>query len=103
MNLRKLRIHVFDYNEKAKHVLLAQGFVEEGKLRRDFYREGVFHASVDRDAHVAKGATIGFVTDYLNRPLQNITSPEAGIVMFIRAVPSLKKGDTIASIGVVKK
>jgi RimJ/RimL family protein N-acetyltransferase len=43
MNLRKLRIHVFDYNEKAKHVLLAQGFIEEGKLRRDFYREGVFH------------------------------------------------------------
>jgi len=43
MNLRKLRIHIFDYNEKAKHVLLAQGFVEEGKLRRDFYREGVFH------------------------------------------------------------
>ncbi len=43
MNLRKLRIHVFDYNEKAKHVLLAQGFVEEGKLRRDFYREGVYH------------------------------------------------------------
>ena len=43
MSLRKLRIHVFDYNEKAKHVLLAQGFVEEGKLRRDFYREGVFH------------------------------------------------------------
>jgi len=43
MNLRKLRIHVFDYNEKAKHVLLAQGFVEEGKLRRDFYREGMFH------------------------------------------------------------
>jgi RimJ/RimL family protein N-acetyltransferase len=43
MNLRKLRIHVFDYNEKAKHVLAAQGFVEEGKLRRDFYREGVYH------------------------------------------------------------
>jgi len=43
MNLRKLRIHVFDYNEKAKHVLAAQGFIEEGKLRRDFYREGVYH------------------------------------------------------------
>ena len=54
MNLRKLRIHVFDYNEKAKHVLLAQGFVEEGKLRRDFYREGVYHdiviLSIFRDA-----------------------------------------------------
>ena len=64
-------------------------------------REGVFHASVDRDAHVAKGAKIGFVTDYLNRPLQDVIAPEAGIVMFIRAVPSLKKGDTMVNIGVV--
>jgi predicted deacylase len=64
-------------------------------------REGVFHASVDRDAHVAQGAKIGFVTDYLNRPLQDVTAPEAGIVMLIRAVPSLKKGDTIVNIGVV--
>ncbi|MEO8033657.1 MAG: GNAT family protein [Acidobacteriota bacterium] len=43
MNLRKLRIHVFDYNDKARHVLLAQGFVQEGKLERDFYREGSYH------------------------------------------------------------
>ncbi len=64
-------------------------------------REGMFHASVDRDAHVAKGAKIGFVTDYLNRPLQDVLAPEAGIVMFIRAVPSLKKGDTMVNIGVV--
>jgi hypothetical protein len=64
-------------------------------------REGVFHASVDRDAHVAKGGKVGFVTDYLNRPLQDIMAPETGIVMFIRAVPSLKKGDTIVNIGVV--
>jgi hypothetical protein len=41
------------------------------------------------------------VTDYLNRPLQDVTAPESGIVMFIRAVPSLKKGDTIVNIGVV--
>jgi uncharacterized protein len=64
-------------------------------------REGVFHASVDRDAHVAKGAKIGFVTDYLNRAAQDITAPEAGTVMFIRALPSLKKGDTVVNIGVV--
>jgi RimJ/RimL family protein N-acetyltransferase len=43
MNLHKLRINVFDYNEKAKHVLEARGFVQEGKLERDFYREGVYH------------------------------------------------------------
>jgi predicted deacylase len=64
-------------------------------------RAGVFHAAADRDAHVLKGAKIGFVTDYLNRPLQDVIAPEAGIILFIRAVPSLRKGDTMASIGVV--
>jgi predicted deacylase len=62
----------------------------------------MFHPTVDRDAHVAKGARIGIITDYLNRPLQDITAPEAGIIMFVRAVPSLKKGDTLANIGVIK-
>ena len=65
-------------------------------------RDGMFHPAVDRDSHVAKGAKLGSVTDYLNRPLQDIVSPEAGVVMFVRALPSLKKGDTIASVGVVE-
>ena len=43
MNLTKLRINVFDYNDRAKHVLEAHGFVQEGRLRRDFYREGTWH------------------------------------------------------------
>ena len=43
MNLHKLRINVFEYNERAKHVLQNQGFVAEGKLVRDFYREGTWH------------------------------------------------------------
>src|SRR5437763_7808836 len=43
MNLVKLRVNVFDYNERAKHVLLGHGFVEEGKLAREFYREGAYH------------------------------------------------------------
>lgn len=54
MNLYKLRINVFDYNERAKHVLQSRGFVQEGKLARDFYREGQWHdiviLSVFRDA-----------------------------------------------------
>jgi predicted deacylase len=64
-------------------------------------RDGIFHPIVDRDAHVVKGAKVGFVTDYLNRPLQDVIAPESGIILFIRAVPSLRKGDTMASIGVV--
>lgn len=43
MNLRKLRNNVFDYNDRAKHILEAQGFVQEGRLRKEFYREGSYH------------------------------------------------------------
>lgn len=43
MNLQKLRINIFDYNDRAKHVLHALDFVQEGRLRRDFYRDGTFH------------------------------------------------------------
>ncbi|MBV8520064.1 MAG: GNAT family N-acetyltransferase [Acidobacteria bacterium] len=43
MNLRKLRIHIFDYNDRAKHILETHGFVQEGRLAREFYREGSYH------------------------------------------------------------
>lgn len=43
MNLQKLRINVFEYNDRAKHVLEMQGFVQEARLRREFYREGSYH------------------------------------------------------------
>jgi predicted deacylase len=65
--------------------------------------DGIFHADVPRDAHVTKGAKLGSVTDYLNRPVAEIVAPEGGTIMFVRALPTLKKGDTIASIGVVKR
>jgi hypothetical protein len=66
-------------------------------------QSGMFHPAVDRAANVAKGAKIGVITDYLNRPVKEIVAPEAGTIMFIRALPSLRKGDTIVSIGVVRK
>ena len=54
MNLHKLRINVFEYNDRAKHVLETHGFVQEGRLRREFYREGSYHdlliLSIFRDA-----------------------------------------------------
>jgi hypothetical protein len=35
--------------------------------------------------------------------LQEIVAPKTGTILFIRALPSLKKGDTIANIGVARK
>jgi hypothetical protein len=50
---------------------------------------------------VQQGMKIGYVTDYLGRPLLDARAPVSGIVLYICAVPSMTKGATIANIGVV--
>jgi len=64
---------------------------------------GMFYSLVKRGTFVEKGMKIGYVTDYVGRLLVDVRAPEAGVMLYIRAVPSLVKGDTIASIGVVVK
>lgn len=59
MNLHKLKINVFEYNEKAKHLLQSLGFIQEGRLVRDFYREGTWQdiviLSIFRDTTIEGG------------------------------------------------
>ncbi len=64
---------------------------------------GVFHPAVTRGSYVSRGTILGRVTDYLGRAVTDVRAPEAGVVLYVRAVPSLVKGDTVASIGVVGK
>lgn len=66
-------------------------------------RDGMFWPMVNRDAAVQKGQKIGYVTDYLNNKVQDVIAPETGIILFVRAVPSLKKGNTMANVGVIRK
>ncbi|MFN8579596.1 MAG: M14 family metallopeptidase [Gemmatimonadaceae bacterium] len=65
--------------------------------------DGIFYPAAARGAHVSKGARIGYVTDYFGATIQEFVAPAAGIVLYVRAVPSMTKGETIASIGVVGK
>jgi uncharacterized protein len=64
---------------------------------------GIFYPSVKRGTYVDKGTKVGYVTDYLGQVVAESRAPEAGVITFIRAVPSLKKGDTIATVGVIKR
>jgi hypothetical protein len=64
---------------------------------------GIFYPLVERGSYAGKGMLIGYVTDYVGRRILEARAPEAGIVLYIRAVPSLVKGDSIASIGVPKR
>jgi uncharacterized protein len=62
---------------------------------------GLFYPLVRRGAYVEKGMRIGYVTDALGRPVFEARAPAAGVVLYICAVPSMKKGDTVANIGVI--
>jgi uncharacterized protein len=64
---------------------------------------GIFYPLVKRGAYVQKGARVGYVTDYLGKTLLDARAPETGVVLFIRAVPSMTKGETIANIGVPQR
>jgi predicted deacylase len=61
---------------------------------------GIFYPSVTRGTYVQKGMAIGRITDYLGQPLVEAKAPESGVVLFIRALPSTVKGDTIVNVGV---
>ncbi|MGE5245216.1 MAG: M14 family metallopeptidase [Betaproteobacteria bacterium] len=63
---------------------------------------GIFYPLVRRGTYVEQGMKIGYVTDYVNRVIFEAHAPATGVITFIRAVPSLVKGQTIANVGVVQ-
>jgi predicted deacylase len=60
---------------------------------------GVFYPLVQRGAYVAQGMKIGYVTDFYGKVIYEAVAPSAGVVLYICAVPSMKKGDTVANVG----
>lgn len=59
---------------------------------------GMFYATAARGSRVQKGQPVGYITDYVGRRQSEVLAPQAGIVSFIRGVPSLTKGATIVTI-----
>ena len=63
--------------------------------------DGIFYPLVARGTYVAAGMKLGYVTDWFGKTILEPRAPEAGVVLHVDAVPSLKKSDGIADIGVV--
>jgi uncharacterized protein len=63
--------------------------------------EGIFYPLVKRGTYVAANAKLGYVTDFFGKVILEPRAPESGVILHVNAVPSLKKGDNIANIGVV--
>jgi predicted deacylase len=64
-------------------------------------QSGIFYPQVERGTFVTQGTRLGYVTDFAGKTIFEAHSPSAGVVLYICAVPSMVKGDTIASIGVI--
>ncbi len=62
---------------------------------------GIFYPLVKRGTYVQQGMKIGYVTDFFGKTILEARAPSSGVVLYICAVPSMNKGDTIANIGVV--
>ncbi len=62
---------------------------------------GVFFPMVTRGNFVEQGTRLGTITDFLGRKVAEPRSPSAGVVLFINALPSIRRGETIANIGVI--
>lgn len=64
-------------------------------------QSGIFYPLVKRGGYVEAGMRVGYVTDYVGKVIFEARAQEAGVVLYIRAVPSISKGTSIASVGVV--
>jgi predicted deacylase len=63
--------------------------------------DGIFYPLVKRDTYVEAGRKLGDVTDYFGKVIFEARAPVSGVILHICAVPSMKKGDNIANIGVI--
>jgi predicted deacylase len=64
---------------------------------------GIFYPLVRRGAYVEAGMKIGYITDFVGRVVSEPRAKAAGVLLYVRAVPSISKGDAVASVGVVGK
>ena len=62
---------------------------------------GIFYPAVRRGSYVEQGMKIGRVTDFFGKTIFEARSPATGVILYVAALPSMKKGETIANIGVV--
>jgi predicted deacylase len=72
---------------------------EDARVRAE--RDLMWTATVDRGAQVKTGQIVGFTSDYWGRKVDDIKAPKAGLVTFIRSVPSAWAGSTLLTVAEV--
>ncbi|HEY1467983.1 MAG TPA: M14 family metallopeptidase [Candidatus Acidoferrum sp.] len=62
---------------------------------------GIWYPLVKRGSYAQAGMKLGYITDYFGKVILEPRAPESGVILHVNAVPSLKKGDNIADLGVL--
>ncbi len=62
---------------------------------------GIFYPLVRRGTYVEAGMKLGSVTDFFGKVISEPRAPVSGVILHLDSLPTLKKGDNIANIGVV--
>ena len=62
---------------------------------------GIWYPLVKRGTYVSAGMKLGTITDYFGKVIAEPRAPVSGVVLHVNALPSLKKVDNIADLGVV--
>lgn len=59
---------------------------------------GIFHPAVRAGEDVVAGASIGYITDFHGRRLENLRAPAAGHVLHVLATPAVSKDEAVATL-----
>ncbi len=62
-------------------------------------QDGVFYPLAVPEAYVKQGMRIGYVTDYFGNKIWDAIAPVSGVIVYIGAIPSMVKGNTVAYVG----
>lgn len=62
---------------------------------------GIFYPLVKKRTYVHEGMKVGYVTDFFGKTVEDVRAPATGVMLYICAVPSMKKGNTTVDVGVV--
>jgi len=73
-------------------------FIDRSEVLRSS-ETGIFYPLVEKGHTVAKGALMGYVTDFFGKRIFELRAPFAGEVLYILGTPPVSKGEPLAMIG----
>jgi predicted deacylase len=73
-------------------------FIDRNEVLRSG-ETGIFYPLVEKGHTVAKGALMGYVTDFFGKRIYELRAPFAGEVLYILGTPPVSKGEPLAMVG----